>query len=485
MAESFTVEHFADYAGRLVYEDGSRRAPEPWQLEIAADVFAGYPEVWEITPEANGKSTFIAMLALYGADYASEPWIPVGAAAAQQAKIIYTQATGFVVRTPGLRGRFKCLDGYKLIRSLRNGGVGIQIYAHDPKTGDGVIPHPYAILDELHRHPDLRLYGLWKGKLRKRGAQLLAASTAGEPNSAFENLRNQVRDRATKRHRDGAHLRAEGGGMVLHEWMVQSDAECDDLEKVKEANPLSSVTVSALRDQYDSPTRDDGDWKRLKCNRPARGVEAAITEKEWDAAEVPVEAWDDAKDIFVGLDWAPKWDTTALVPLWRGPEYRLLGPSAVLIPPRDGTLLHPDKAKDALIQIGASRNVLGVVMDPSRALDIAAWIEDELGITVVEWGTSNSFAVEDFNSMTEGLRNGTLKHTGDPNLRAHAMNAAARRLPGGDYRFDRPSGTRSNVAAQDLRVIDALTAAGMVVSWSNRDKPKPKSRYEDESLATV
>ena len=43
------------------------------------------------------------------------------------------------------------------------------MFAADPKTGDGVIPYPYAMVDELHRQEDLRLYGLWKGKLRKRG----------------------------------------------------------------------------------------------------------------------------------------------------------------------------------------------------------------------------------------------------------------------------------------------------------------------------
>jgi hypothetical protein len=482
--EPFTLEHFREYASRLVFEDHETHPPEDWQLAIAGDVFKGYTEVWEITPEANGKSTFIAQLALYGADYSHEPWIPVGAAAAQQAKIIYTQAEGFVHRTPGMRNRFKCLGGYKLIRSLRNHGVGIQIYAHDPKTGDGVIPYPFAILDELHRHPDLRLYSLWLGKLRKRGGQLLAASTAGEPYSPFENLRKQVRDRATKRKRDGAYLRAEGGGLVLHEYMVQREEDCSDMERVKEANPFSGVTVAGLTQQYDSPTRDDGDWKRLKCNRPARSAESAITDKEWDDAQVRAEEWDQAQIIDIGLDWAPKWDTTALVPLWKGPHYRLLGPPKILVPPRDGTFLHPDEVKTALHDLGAGRTISAVIMDMSRAQDIAAYIEDELGLTVIEWGTSNKFAVEDFNSVMEGLRNGTLKHTGDPGLRVHAMNAIARRLPGGDYRFERPNQSRGSVAQQDRRVIDALTAMGMVVSFSNR-QPAAESVYASRGMAVA
>lgn len=423
-----------------------------------------------ITPEANSKSTFLAMLCLYGAHFSDDPWIPVGAAAARQAKIIFTQAKGFVDRTPDLSNYFKCLDGYKVIRPKGRSGIGIEIYAHDPNTGDGVIPWPFACLDELHRHPDLRLYSLWLGKLRKRGAQLLAASTAGEPNSPFENLRDQIRDRTTKRTRDRAYLRAEGGGLVLHEYMVQSDEECKDMKKVKEANPLSTVTVKVLQEQYDSPTRDDGDWKRLKCNRPARSAQSAITDKEWDEAEVSVKEWDDAQLLTVGFDYAPKWDCTAWVPLWKGPKYRLIGPSAIIVPPRNGNLVDLDVIKNAFLDMTADRTVSEVVMDISRCTDLIPWLEDDLGLQIVEWGTSNKFAVEDFNAVTEGLRNGTLKHTGDPGLRHHAMNAIARRLPGGDYRFDRPTPSRGSVLGQDQRVVDALTAMGMAVSWSNREE---------------
>jgi phage terminase large subunit-like protein len=301
--EPFTVDHFRRYAELLVFDDGERREPEQWQLDVVKDVFAGFKEVWQIVPEGNGKSTFLSVLALYGADYVSSPWIPIGAASAKQARIIYDQATGFVERTEGMDGRFQCFGGYKLIRSLRNGGIGIEVFAADVKTGDGVIPYPYALLDELHRQDDLRLYRLWKGKLRKRGAQLLSISTAGEPETPFENTRDEIRRRATKRKRTGSHLRAEGPGLVLHEWMVPTDALCGDMEAVKAANPLSSITAATLGEDFASPTMDLGDWKRLKCNRPTRSVQTAITDKEWEEAEVDLEIPAGAA-IDVGLDIA-------------------------------------------------------------------------------------------------------------------------------------------------------------------------------------
>jgi hypothetical protein len=197
------------------------------------------------------------------------------------------------------------------------------VFSHDPKTGDGVIPYPYALLDELHRHPDMRLWDLWAGKLRKRDAQILGISTGGEPETPFENMRDDIRRRAKTSDRDGSHLRAEAPGEILHEWMVPKADLCADMGAVKAANPLSTITVATLAEDYALVT-DLGEWSRLKCNRPTRSAITAMTDKEWDDAQVETEIPLGAS-IEVGLDIAFKWDTTAIVPLWKGPDFRLLG----------------------------------------------------------------------------------------------------------------------------------------------------------------
>jgi len=482
--EPFSVEHFREYASLLIYDDGERRVPEGWQLGLVADVFAGVKRNLWIVPEGNGKTTFTGILALYGADYTESPWIPVGAAAAKQAKILYQQAAGFVARTPGMGDRFECLDGIKLIRSKRNPGPGIEIYAHDPKTGDGVIPAPFALLDELHRHPDMRLWELWAGKLRKRNAQIIGISTGGEPETPFENLRDEVRRRASSRKRSGSYLRAAAPGEVLHEWMVTKDELCSDMGAVKAANPLSSITEATLAEDFAVVT-DLGEWKRLKCNRPTRSIQSAITDKEWDDAQVQDEI-PAGGEVDVGIDVAFKWDTTAVVPLHRRPAYRLLGPATILTPPRDGSSMHPDVIKDALLEHASLYRIGTVVMDMHNAEDIAAWIEDELGVErVVDHDhRSQKTHVQDYNAFMEGLRNGTLKHTGCAALRAHVLHAVARRLPGGDYRFDRPSQVRANRREQDRRVIDGLSAAAMVVQHSTRE-PQARSVYEDRYTTTT
>ena len=480
MAKPFTLDHFRKYAELLVFDDGEKRGLEDWQFEIVADIFKGYREVWGVLPEGNGKSTMISTVALYGADYSQSPWIPIGASTAKQARIIYDQAAGFVQRTEGMEDRFKCFGGYKLIRSKRNGGLGIEVFAADAGGGDGVIPFPYAICDELHR-TDMTLYRLWKGKLRKRSGQIIGISTAGEPETPFENMRDDIRRKATGRKRKDAHLRAEGSNLVLHEWMVASDEECSDMEAVKAANPLSTITTTTLKEDFQSPTTDLGDWKRLKCNRPTRSAQSAITDREWDDAQVKAR---DAGAEMVGLDVGWKWDTTAIQPLVVDPKHRILTKPAVLTPPRDGNSLHPDEIKGAFHSLLEDNPLKTVVMDMHRAEDIAAWLEDELGLTVIDRQQSNKALVADYDAFMDGLRNGTLKHTGDPEQRRQVLNAIARRLPGGDYRFDRPSTTRSNVREQDRRVIDVLSAASMVVEYSNRAEPE-LSVYEKRALAAA
>jgi hypothetical protein len=90
---------------------------------------------------------------------------------------------------------------------------------------------------------------------------------------------------------------------------------------------------------------------------------------------------------------------------------------------------------------------------------------------VIDRTQSNKHAAEDYDAFMEALRGGAnadekvrerwLRHSGDPDLNEHVLNAIARKLPGDRYRFDRPTPSR-NEADQDTRVVDGLQAAAMV-----------------------
>lgn len=461
-AKPFTLAHFRAWAAELILDNGEPWILEPFQEAYAADLFAGYPECWLVVPEGNGKTTLLAGLGLYGCEFAPAASIPVAASSREQAEVMFRQAEGFVLRSPRLRSIFKCQEGYRRIKNMLTGGR-IQVFAADDRTGDGIIPFPYALLEELHRQRDLRLYRTWRGKIGKRGGQIAAISTAGEPGEEFEETRERIRQTASESKRKGAFLRAVAGGVCLHEWAVPEGANVEDMKVVKAANPFSGITLETLREKRSSATMTLAHWCRFVCNLATRSALSAITEAEWHKArtseEIPV-----GESVWAGLDVGWRHDTTALVPLWIPEwEHRLLGPAVILVPPRDGTSMSPDEIKAALLNLHDRNPIHTLVMDTSNANDLADWAATELDITVVDRGQSNSFQVNDYEKFMEALRQGWLKHTGCPGLARHVLNAIARMLPGGDARFDRPHTSRlGQRGQQDTRVIDALTAAAMV-----------------------
>lgn len=471
--QPFTVDHFRLYARQLVLDTGARWEPEDWQLDTIADVFAGTQQVWLLVPQGNGKTTLMAGLALYHCDFTPSPWVPIAASSAKQARILYTAAAEFISRTPHLLTRFKPQDGYLRIKSLANGGWGIQVYAADKDTGQGIQP-TLCLVDEGHVHKDLGLYRTWRGKLRKRDGQIVMISTAGEPGTDFEETRDKIRDQATEREQLGpCRQRVVGNRIVMHEFRVPRPEDARDLKLVKAANPLAVITEQELAESLEDPTLDWGeDWLRQTCNLPARSSQAAITDQEWSAAETD-ERIPEGEPIDVGLDIAWKWDTTAFVPLWM-PSHnkRLFGDPIILTPPRDGTMLDPYKLEAAFDEINGRNPVQTVVMDREKGEQFATWLETERGVEVIERSRGNASSAEDYERFMEGLRGGKaegqdagepwIRHTGDPEFRRHAMNAIARKLPSDKRRFDRPNPSRGNARSQDRRVIDALDAASMV-----------------------
>jgi phage terminase large subunit-like protein len=265
--------------------------------------------------------------------------------------------------------------------------------------------------------------------------------------------------------------------VVLHEWSVPEEADVEDMEVVKAANPFSGITIESLREKKESPTMTLTHWRRFVCNLPTRSSQAAITEAEWHAAQTDKKI-PKGEPIWLGLDVAWKWDTTAAVPLWwKNPEFRLLGDPRILTPPSDGNMLDPYLVQHAIAELHERNPIEMVVMDMSGAADLAAWIQTELGAEVVEHPQGLPMQVKIFNSFMEALRQGWLFHTGDPELRRHVMNAIARMLPRGDSVFERQVASR--YTNQERRVIDALDAAAMVhyVAAQNAaqlPKAKPK-----------
>jgi hypothetical protein len=313
-------------------------------------------------------------VALYHADYTPDAIVPMAAASRDQTGILLNQAAGFVRRTPGMDRRFRVYEGYRRIDALRTRGR-IQVFAADDRTGDGVI-FTLALLEELHRHPDLRLYRTWHGKIEKRGGQVVAISTAGEPGGEYENVKAGVLKRGRVRRR-GAHTVARTRELVLHQHALAPGDDLHDLKRVKQANPFSGVTIAGLKRKHDSPTMLESHWARFVCGIPTRSQQSAITAAEWERlkkAKIPATA-----DVFAGVDLGWKWDTTAIVPLWMADERRrVLGIPEVIVPPRDGTSTDPEEIRAAARRVNDRHEVhTWVVEDAAGAAQFVEWLETE------------------------------------------------------------------------------------------------------------
>lgn len=489
--QPFTTKHFQEWAKTMVLDNEEQWEVEDYYLKFVDDVFDGFRVCWLLVPEENAKTTSTAGLALYIIEHKKNIKVPWAASSRDQAEIGYTQMEAFVLnseiedKTRSTAEKttephiFRCLEGYRRVRHDATHSR-VQIFAADERGGDGIIPGGVCIIDELHRHRSLGLYRTWMGKLRKRNAQLLVTSTAGEVGGEFELERAKILSQASGVKKIGrCFTRAEKIGedgkklRVIHDWAIPEKGDPDDLELVAEANPFSAITVETIREKRELDT-DFLHWLRFVCNRAARVANAAITVDEWSAAkvnaEIPV-----GMPIYAGLDVAWKQDCTALVGYWpRDAKYRLLDQVAILTPPRDGSMLPSEDVEDAITQLHDRNPIHTLVMDMSQAASIAQWASTTLGCTVVDRDQGNKFAVMDYDWFMEGLRDGWLKHSGNQEMTTHVMNAVARQLPLGDTRFDRPVASRSNAKDQVRRVIDALSAACFAVTAHATEEPDQK-----------
>jgi phage terminase large subunit-like protein len=425
------------------------------------------------------NTTLMGGVGLYHADFTPSANCLVAAASRDQAGILFGQAAGLVDRSPGFQQRFRVFEGYRRIVAHRTNGR-LQVMAADERTGDGAIPS-LGILDELHRHRDLRLLRTWVGKLNKRDGQILGISTAGEPGSEFEAVREKMHAEAAESVTVGCHTRSASDLAVIHDWRLPDGADPDDLKLVKQVNPLSTVTVTGLRRKRASPSMMPAHWRRFTCNQATRGEDSAINAQEWAAATTDMRP-EPGTPVWVGVDLGWMWDTTAIVPLWTPtPDVRVLLDPVILTPPRDGTSTSPTAVQNGFLEIHERTPIHTVVMDRAAGGEqLAEWIENTLGARVIGHSNGNQAQALAAQRFYEGLRAApapTLRHTGDAELTRHILNARARVLPRGDVIFDRPSQTRS-AAGQDSRVIDGLSASQIVHSVAVGEAGEPQRAFD-------
>jgi len=502
------LEDILELGRTFVLDTGELWDPEPFQVEVIRALCDGTETTWLEIPEGNAKTTLTAIICLAHLFFVQDANVPVAAASRDQAMTLFRQARGIIRRTPGLADHFIVQSGHRRILCPATAGE-LNVRPASADTNDGAI-FTLAVLEELHRQPGLELYRTWEGKLDKLDGQLLIISTAGAPGGEYEQQKAEVirdceRDGEVVRKRALTIARKRGYELRVHG--LQPTDDLDDIDLVKEANPLRARTRKQLANKRAKPSYNRRHWARLTCGVAQHGENAAISELEWNGLEQG--DLEPGVSALAGLDLGWKHDTTAITPFrLESFERRVFGTPTILTPPRDGTQLSFEhQLKPALRAVHARNPLERIAMDMNAGGQVVAeWIEKTpcectaddpetdcsrlcgctdathhhrcdgggLGVDVVDVSTSNVVQSAVHDVFMAAIRDRRIVHPHDPEFTRHVLNAVAKACGHDRSRFDRDSTSR-HADMQDGRVIDALIAASGV-HWhatAGLEPPKP------------
>ena len=406
-----------EFLEQLTLDTGARWVVEPFQRAIIEDIAAGAPEIVVVIPEGNAKTTLMAGVALAFARQNEYARIPLAAASRDQAGLLFGQAAD-LVRRSGLEAEFRVYEGYRKITHQEN-GAEIKVFAADDRTGDGAI-FDIAFCDELHRMAerggDMRLWRVWRGKLDKRGGQIVGISTAGSPGNAFEEMRDRMRLMAVP-ERDGRHSRVATADAVLHEWSIMDRDDPEDMRAVKLANPLSTITEEKLARRRRSPSMTPAHWLRFVCNLATSEEGAWLPAGAWEAcfdegAQIP-----DGGAVWLGVDVGLRKDHSAVVLLHYAADERLDVRATVFDPPPSGEL-DMSLVEEHIRGLASRYEVLGVAYDPWNFTRSAQLLEAD-GLLTIEHPMTNARMVPASQRLYEAIVGRRIRHDGDPVLAQH------------------------------------------------------------------
>src|SRR6266704_3197580 len=184
------AQNIVDFFGFLKHSKGEWGGTTfilaPWQVFILVNLFGWYRkdgmcrfhEAHVEVARKNGKTTFLAGIALYMLLVDGEPGAEVYSAATKkdQAKIVFDEACNMRHKSTFLSAR---IQASRNNLSVLASSSKFEPLSSDFNTLDGLNVH-FAAVDELHAHPDRKLYDVLKEAMAARRNPLaMAITTAG------------------------------------------------------------------------------------------------------------------------------------------------------------------------------------------------------------------------------------------------------------------------------------------------------------------
>lgn len=425
-AEQPELDRFVQFCkDALTVNEGGPLIVHPFQRLMLRDYFSGTRSSVILISKKNGKTSLLGALALYHLLTTPDAECVIAAASRDQASIMLRQIRGYIRRSPELRER---LDVTQRVISYERLGGQIRILASDVDTVDGAIP-TLVLIDELHRHKHPDVYGVLRDGLGPREGRMVTISTAGDDeNSPLGQLRTKAYSFPGMK-REGSYRYIKTPDFALHEWALDPDADRDDLELVKTANPAPWQTIPELRRRHDDPSMMPWQWARFACGIWMAGEEAAISEKEWRAcAREGIEIPPGTQGVNIGVDLAQKWDTTAFVPVYKNEDgIAVVGEPSILVPPQDGTSLPYEEIWTVARELADKWPGCQFVFDPTRggeqlAQQIDGEIENCNWIVHSQDPRPMALAAE---RLAAAITERKILHPDDQELNSHVLAAAA------------------------------------------------------------
>lgn len=280
-----------------------------WQRKLIQDG-EGKRMVWLEIPRKNGKSAFIAMLAiahmLEGFKNNSNPQVVLAAATREQAGILFGYVRNMILFNPELQ---KVLEPYRKEIRLKGRPGFLKTLTSDGGSNHGLNPS-LILCDEIHAWNEVKGPDLWEAlrtSMAARPSQMIAITTAGSAYSF-----------AHKWHEHA--LRVQEGAIKDPSWLTiiygANDEENPHDPKVwAKANPSLGVTVSkqyleelSNTAKYDEPTLLS--LRKLHLNQWAGSAQPYIELAKWlkcQRKKLDVTNW----RCFLGVDLAAVNDFTA------------------------------------------------------------------------------------------------------------------------------------------------------------------------------
>lgn len=408
-------------------------------------------------PRGNGKSTFlacVALWALFDPDEGGDPQIPIVATTVNQAvRSVYGVAVSMVQRSPHLLPRALWHTGIGTQKLFVNTGGEMFPISNDPDGLQGLDPS-LAVCDEIGFMPVESWDSLLLASGKRPRSLVVGIGTPGfDKDNALWHLRCRVNE--------GVAL----PGFRFTEFAAPVGCAVDDEAAWHVANPALAegyMNIEALRTAV--ALSPEGHFRIFRLGQWVDGVESWLGD---DGRTVWLNLVDPYKHlpntpVWVGVDVGLKRDSTAVCVASRRPDGRLHLSWRLWVPtseePVDVTdVMHHLRSLDKLY------DVQGISFDP-RFFDVPAKMLSDEGLPLIEVPQSIERMTPAIGSTFEAIKRAEMSHDGEPIITEQVLNAVAR--------FNDRGFTLTKGKSRGR--IDAAIAMALAVDLALRQPPAPQ-----------